>query len=168
MKAGKRFKVLAMVGLAALAPSSAWAEGGGAAAALEATRPPKPPTGREVLPGPVSAAVVRVIDGDTLMVRARIWVGQDLEIKVRLADIDTPELRGRCEREKELARRARELVKTAVASGTVRLSDIQYGKYAGRVVARVDADSGGDLARQLIGAGLGRAYGGGKRVGWCG
>ena len=48
----------------------------------------------EVLPGPIAADVIKVIDGDTLPVRARIWLGQEVEINVRLADVDTPELCG--------------------------------------------------------------------------
>ncbi len=37
--------------------------------------------GAETIPGP--AAVVRVIDGDTLDVRARVWVGNDNTALVR-------------------------------------------------------------------------------------
>ncbi len=47
----------------------------------------------ELLPGPVTATVQEVIDGDTVAVRARIWLGQAIENRVRLAGIDTPELR---------------------------------------------------------------------------
>jgi endonuclease YncB( thermonuclease family) len=131
-------------------------------------RPLRPPAAREVLPGPIVAQVLNVIDGDTLVVRARIWVGQDLEIKVRLAGVDAPELRGRCDFERAQARRARDFVRERVAAGRVRLHLIQYGKYAGRVLARVESESGGDLGTALIKAGLARAYGGGKRPGWCG
>ncbi len=139
-----------------------------APALAEAPKPPRPPAGREVLPGPVKAEVLKVIDGDTLTVRARIWVGQNLEIHVRITGVDTPELRARCDRERTLAREARKTVRAAVASGQVRLFDVQYGKYAGRVVARVETEDGRDIAKMLIDAGLGRAYGGGKRAGWCG
>ena len=31
----------------------------------------------EIVPGPIPARIVRVIDGDTIVVRARIWLGQD-------------------------------------------------------------------------------------------
>ena len=37
--------------------------------------------GAETIPGP--AAVVRAIDGDTLDVRARVWVGNDITALVR-------------------------------------------------------------------------------------
>ena len=35
------------------------------------------PRAGDVVPGPVPARVVAVIDGDTITVRARIWLGQD-------------------------------------------------------------------------------------------
>jgi Iap family predicted aminopeptidase len=34
------------------------------------------------LPGPIPAALVRVIDGDTIEVRARIWLDLDLTTRV--------------------------------------------------------------------------------------
>ncbi len=41
-----------------------------------------------------------------------------------------------------------------------------WGKYAGRVVARVVVDDE-DLAEELVIADLARAYDGGQRQGWC-
>lgn len=122
---------------------------------------------REVLAGPIEAEVVKVRDGDTIVVRARIWLGQEVETSVRIAGVDTPELRGRCGRERELARDARRFVEERVTRGRVRLHDIQFGKYAGRVVARVTTLEGEDLRGALIAAGLGRPYRGGRRGSWC-
>jgi endonuclease YncB( thermonuclease family) len=112
----------------------------------------------EVLPGPVPARLVRVVDGDTVVVRARIWLGQEVEIYVRLAGIDAPELRGKCAFERALAVRARDFVAARLQGGQVRLSQIQYGKYAGRVVARVHAPGGADLSAALLNAGLAHPY----------
>jgi endonuclease YncB( thermonuclease family) len=122
---------------------------------------------RDVLAGPVAAEVVEVVDGDTIAVRARIWLGQELETRVRLAGIDTPELHGKCARERRLAAAARDFVRTRLAAGAVALRDVQFGKYAGRVVARVTTADGEDVGAALIGAGLARAYDGGTRLGWC-
>lgn len=122
----------------------------------------------ERLAGPVAAEVVRVIDGDTLVVRARIWLGQTLETHVRLAGIDAPELRGKCEREKMAARAAREALSALVATGPVALSGIEAGKFGGRVIARVETASHEDVASMLIAGGHARAYEGGTRAGWCG
>ena len=44
--------------------------------------------GAETIPGP--AAVVRAIDGDTLDVRARVWVGNDITALVRRRGGDAP------------------------------------------------------------------------------
>ena len=121
----------------------------------------------ETLPGPVAATVVRVIDGDTVRVRATVWLGSTVEVVVRLAGIDAPELRGRCVREKQLAASARDALRALLGSGPVALRDVRYGKYAGRVVARIVTPNGEDAADTLRVRGLARAYGGGKRMSWC-
>ena len=120
----------------------------------------------EIIRGPVSAEVLRVMDGDTIVVRARIWLGQNIETRVRLDGVDTPEMNGKCERERRLALKARDWVISLAGGGKVILRDIQYGKYAGRVVARVEAPDGEDFSRSLLRAGLGRPYDG-RRRGWC-
>ncbi|MEO5373178.1 MAG: thermonuclease family protein [Alphaproteobacteria bacterium] len=117
--------------------------------------------------GPVWATVVRVVDGDTIAVRARIWLGQDVETMVRVAGVDAPELHGHCDEEKILARKAQAFVEASVAGGSVRLRDVRYDKYGNRVVARVESPAGSDLADQLIAAGLGHAYQGERRLPWC-
>ena len=126
-------------------------------------------TAAEVLTGPVSAIVLTVIDGDTIAVQARIWLGQAIETRVRLAGIDTPELRGACDAERDLAARARGLLAEHLSGGRVILTEIRYGTYAGRVVARVSTTDTPDIAGSLIAAGLARPYGGrGPRPDWCG
>lgn len=122
----------------------------------------------DTVPGPVSAWVLRVIDGDTIAVRARIWIGQSVETRVRIAGVDTPELRGDCALEIELAMAARDLVVEAIGNAPVTLRDVRYDKFGGRVLARVERDTGEDMATLLITAGLGRPYDGGKRAPWCG
>ncbi|MCH7554742.1 MAG: thermonuclease family protein [Proteobacteria bacterium] len=119
------------------------------------------------IPGPVSALVLRVIDGDTIAVRARIWIGQSVETRVRIVGVDTPELRGKCALEIELAAAAREFVVEALGDQPVTLRDVRYDKFGGRVLARVESSTGKDIARLLIAAGLGRPYDGGKRAPWC-
>lgn len=122
----------------------------------------------ESVPGPVQARVLRVIDGDTIVVRARIWLGQNIDTQVRLDGVDAPEIKGNCELERRLAIRARDMILARTAAGKVILSEIHYGKYAGRVVARVRTVDGGDFSTALVKAGLGRAYEGGRRESWCG
>lgn len=121
----------------------------------------------ETVPGPIPARVMRVIDGDTIVVRARIWLGQDIDTLVRLDGVDAPELKGECSRERLLAEKARDLIVSRTAAGKVMLREIRYGKFAGRVVARVSSMDGEDFSRILIRAGLGRAYDGRRRSSWC-
>ncbi len=122
---------------------------------------------RSHVDGPVAATLLRVIDGDTLLVRAHIWIGQEIEVRVRLRGIDTPESRGRCSAERRLARRARAYLQAATASGRVVLTDIGGGKYFGRVLADVRTSEGRDLAAALQKAGLARPYRGKARPYWC-
>jgi endonuclease YncB( thermonuclease family) len=149
MSAGRSTLALALLAMAALAPA-------------------QPARSGETLRGPVKARVLQVIDGDTLAVAARIWLGQDVDIHVRLAGIDTPELKGKCSAEREAAARARALVEHLAALGEVVLSEIQYDKYGGRVLARVAAQDGTDFAEALVARGLARPYDGKRRWAWCG
>lgn len=122
----------------------------------------------EVLPGPVNADVVKVIDGDTLDVLARVWLGQTVHIRVRIDGVDTPELRGRCAGERAQAQEARSWLVRQLAGRSIALREVRLGKYAGRVVARVELDDGQDLSVMLRRAGLARPYDGRKRTDWCG
>ena len=127
----------------------------------------------ELLPGPVPARVLRVIDGDTIEVHARIWLGLELSVLVRIAGIDTPELRGRCDTERAAPQEAKAFTARSVGmTGSdepppITLRDIEFGKYANRVVVRVTTASGDDLGAALTAAGLARAYDGARRDPWC-
>ncbi|WP_417831655.1 thermonuclease family protein [Terasakiella sp.] len=122
---------------------------------------------RDVLPGPIRAEVLQVIDGDTLDVRAQIWLGQYIQTRVRLSQIDTPELRGRCAAEMDRAQQAKNALTDIVKSRKIWLKNIHYGKYAGRVLAQLETDQGVDPVAFLIEKGLARPYDGKKRRSWC-
>lgn len=119
------------------------------------------------LAGPVRARLLQVIDGDTLFVQAQIWPGQLVETHVRLIGVDTPEIKGACATERATAEKARAYVVGLLGDDAVVLNNIRFGKYAGRVLARVTSAAGVDVAGALIERGLGRAYDGGRRKGWC-
>ena len=122
----------------------------------------------EEIPGPVDAVVLKVIDGDTVRVSARIWLNQTVETLVRLKGVDTPELKGACPREKELAAKARAVVMQSLPEGeAVQLLDVEPDKYGGRVVARLQTPDGQDLSAVLIASGLAYAYQGGRKTPWC-
>lgn len=120
----------------------------------------------EHLAGPVAGVVEKVADGDTLTVRAKIWLGQEILFNVRLADIDAPELsRPGCAAERLLAAQAQNFVARRTAGKTIWLRDIHHGKYAGRVVATISTRDG-DLGDALLRAGLARRYKD-KHTRWC-
>lgn len=125
------------------------------------------PARAEVLPGPVAADVIRVIDGDTLALRARIWIGIDIVVNARIRGIDAPELRGRCDAEKALAEDALARLEALAAGKTVRLRRVENDKYAGRVLADIVTDDGIDLRAAMLESGLARPYDGGGRAPWC-
>lgn len=137
------------------------------AALLLVVVPVLPVSPADRLSGPIAADVVTVTDGDTLAVRARIWLGQIIETRVRLRGIDAPEANGACPAEREQATAARRTVITLIRDRPVQLYDIQYGKFAGRVLARVETADGVDLAHELLRRQLVRRYGGGRRKPWC-
>ena len=119
------------------------------------------------LPGPIPAEVLEILDGDTLLVRATIWLGQVVETHVRVDGLDAPEMRARCPRERELAESARDHARRLIGAAPVRLLDVQPDKYGGRVRARVLTGGGADLSAALIEAGLARPYHGERRQPWC-
>jgi micrococcal nuclease len=116
--------------------------------------------------GPVEAEVLRVVDGDTLTVRAKIWIGQELTTNVRLLGVNAPELSGGCDEERALAEAARRFLSERVEGRPVTLRKIALDKFGGRVVAVVE-DGAGDLGAALLAARLAVPYDGGRRQPWC-
>jgi endonuclease YncB( thermonuclease family) len=118
----------------------------------------------EMVPGPLPAELIRVIDGDTIEVRAHLWLGLELTTRVRLADIDAPELDGGCPAERDLAKAAREYLALQL-SPTLALRDVRQDKYGGRVVAHVSGHDGRDVGSLLVQAWLAVPIGGTPV--WC-
>jgi len=126
-----------------------------------------------LLTGPVPCDIARVLDGDTVQVVCRVWLGSNVTTLVRVRGIDTPEKKGKCPAESALAIKASKFTTDALPPGTlVRLARVDNDKYGGRVVADVFYDSplrrGVSLADELIAAGLAREYDGGTKSSWCG
>lgn len=124
----------------------------------------------EVLDGPISATVTRVIDGDTVEVDAHIWPGQTVRVAVRLKGIDAPEIRrSSCAQEKALGADARDyLVKLFHRNKDVALFDVREGKYAGRVVAKIKTPTGNEPAQALLSNGLAVSWSKRASADWCG
>jgi len=112
--------------------------------------------------------VTSIYDGDTF--RANISGVHSLigeRIGIRVAGVDTPEMRGKCQKEKDLARKAKQVTVEALRSAKViELRNTKRGKYF-RIVADVYVDNK-SLTDILISSGLGVAYDGGtKAKDWC-
>lgn len=96
----------------------------------------------------------------------RAYDGDSVTATFRLANVDTPEIAGKCEREKRLALEARDFTRAWLGDWRgVRMEAEGLGKY-GRVIVRIRRGDD-DLGEALIAKGLGRKYAGGKREGWC-
>jgi endonuclease YncB( thermonuclease family) len=121
----------------------------------------------QTMPGPYDFKVLKVHDGDTFHARVPIWLGQEVFVKIRLADVDTPEIKGKCAAENELAQKARQFTEKWVAQPNLKLVNVRYGTYAGRVVATVQTPEGETLAQALLAANLAKPYRG-RRATWCG
>lgn len=116
----------------------------------------------------VPAVVDYVYDGDTFTGQVILSPDILVDVRVRLRNIDTPEIKGRCEAEKKMAKQARQVLRDLIPRGTiVDLQKIKDDKYLGRIDANVILPDGRDVATILIKQGLGRLYKGGKRQTWC-
>ncbi len=126
-----------------------------------------------IFAGPYEGRVVRVIDGDTVVVRVGVWPGMSAETSVRIRGIDAPEMRGPdCEAERDWAERATAHVERHYPEGAaVRLTEVSFGSFAGRVVAGLARHDGEDwisLGAELIGEDLAVAWEPGEdRPDWC-
>jgi endonuclease YncB( thermonuclease family) len=117
--------------------------------------------------GAYPAEVLRVIDGDTFEARVRVWPGLDVETKVRLRNIDAPELHGRCADELARAQAARAALQAMLAAGGVTISSVGIDKYGGRIDALVATRDTPDVSAALFNGGFARSYDGGRRGSWC-
>jgi endonuclease YncB( thermonuclease family) len=123
--------------------------------------------------GDVTAQVVRVHDGDTLIVNVPEWpaiIGES--IGVRLAAVDAPELESRDPTVKAWATEARAYVASCCPRGTsVKLCNIRRDDYF-RVLASVNIPEiigvrgGRDLSQMLLREGYAKPYNGGAKQPW--
>lgn len=111
--------------------------------------------------------VTSIYDGDTFRANIKGYpsiIGEHMSI--RSNGIDTPELRGKCDIEKQLARKAKQFaVEHLRAAKVITLKNIKRGKYF-RLIADVHID-GVSLGELLIKNKHAVNYGGGTKVSWC-
>jgi micrococcal nuclease len=113
----------------------------------------------------LTGKVREVIDGDTIKVSINDCKYKVLceNIEVRFAGIDAPEIKGKCDKEKNLALQAKALVEyNYMQDDTVYLENAKRDKYF-RLLSRQDV-----IATRLLQSGLAVKYNGhGEKNDWC-
>ena len=114
------------------------------------------------------AVYLRNYDGDTITFNLpglHPIIGE--KISIRVNGIDTPEIKGKCEKEKYEGKQAQQMVADILNDAEqITLKNMERGKYF-RIAADVIFD-GESLADMLIEAGMAIRYGGGKKTHkWC-
>ena len=112
--------------------------------------------------------VTSIYDGDTFRVNINSYpnvIGK--KIAVRINGIDTPEIKGKCQKEKDLAQKSKQLTVSLLRNAKkIELRNIQRGKYF-RIVADVFVDEK-SLADIQITNNLAVRYDGGTKIkDWC-
>ena len=108
----------------------------------------------------------RVIDGDTIDTGYVVFE-HTTPIHLRIYGIDTPELHGKCDKEKAKAKEAKEFLKQTVKNEDVGINIISWDKYGGRIVG-VPYVLDVPLNEEMIRRGYAVAYTGGKKtMNWC-
>jgi len=83
--------------------------------------------------------VIKVYDGDTITIASRVpglYNSPIYKFSVRLNGIDTPEMKGKNEEEKEIAVKARDALSERIMGKEIRLENVQTEKY-GRLLCEV-------------------------------
>ena len=97
-----------------------------------------------------------VLDGDTFRAKTTIK-NKEIVTKIRVRGIDTPEIRGDCKYERDLAKKAKKFVIKYLKGREIILKNISKGYYHGRHVADVYVD-GKSLAETLLENNLAQIY----------
>lgn len=167
------FLVLCLLVATAIPPAAAATRAVPAETPCETSICPDPATATAaplVTPRPgltdIRAVVAKVRDGDTLTVVVPDWHPAVATIGVRVAGIDTPELRDTRPQIQALAELAREWTRSRCRVGaTVILRDAYLGSLS-RLSARVVTEDGVDLGDELVRRGLAKPWNGRGDAPW--
>ena len=110
-----------------------------------------------------NVSVASVYDGDTFKINLNCSLDFYCEkVPVRVLGVDTPEIKGKTDKEKRLAKKAKAFTKDFLAKGPISLSNCSRDKYF-RLLCDVTNAQGQNLAQELIKKDLGYEYWGGKK-----
>lgn len=124
-----------------------------------------------VIPAPKPETIIKVLDGDTYLIAAK-WSPYNLEWKVRLKGVDTPEKGGlaHCPEEAAWSLKAKEYAASLITGSkySVRLYEVSHDKYGGRIDAKVILRNKKSLGDELLKVGYALPYSGeGPKPDWC-
>jgi endonuclease YncB( thermonuclease family) len=105
---------------------------------------------------PAFAATIHVNDGDTFTLDGE---------RIRIENIDAPEMQGKCDAERRLAKVTKRELERILAAGSVEMHRATRKDQYGRTIARVSV-GGKDVGQTLIALDLARPWRG-KREPWC-
>ena len=107
-------------------------------------------------------------DGDTCYAELANAPSELKFVRIRIRGIDTPEIKGKCEKERGLAKEAKRFLnKLVMESHLITLKNLSWGKYGGRIVADLYIDNTNYLV-YLKGKDFYVPYNGGKKMdNWC-
>ncbi len=148
-------RTIVLCGLLVITPTAAWLTRGEFVEQADAA--PRQETTVGPAAGQIRAADIRITDGDTFRV---------LEERIRIANIDTPEMpgRARCAAEAQLAVQAKARLGQLLSGGDIRLARRGEDRY-GRTLARVSVN-GVDVGEQLVREGAAQRWAG-RKAQWC-
>ena len=111
--------------------------------------------------------VVKVYDGDTITIAARICITETQSTKlfrfnVRLRGIDSPEIKTKNTNERRLGLESRDKMRSLVMNQIVNLENVDYDKY-GRILADIITKDGVNVSNWMIENGFAVKYGGGTK-----
>lgn len=118
-------------------------------------------------------SVIEIYDGDTFKFNMPGLWDELNPVSVRILGIDTPEIKGNCQKEKDRASMAKaQLGRLFLLAGRKAiLTDIEWDKYGGRILAHVYVQVNGeyiDVANFMTKMGLATPYfGKGEKTNWC-
>jgi endonuclease YncB( thermonuclease family) len=110
--------------------------------------------------------VIKVYDGDTITIASKLPFENSpiYRFSVRLAGIDTPEIKGKTEQETILAKEAKNKLHTMIMDKYILLKNINTEKY-GRILADVYLDDI-HINKWMVDQKLAVGYNGGKKTFW--